>query len=314
MMKDLEWWQQDSLGGDLENCLSHANSVNSSSLRYHDEVECCRDLFDALNNLWSGYRRSTNELASSDHRAFTDMLIKGIPQPRQEWLCTIASAQEFARFEPRILNHDTLRMSPLYKPNQQIPSSLYTKAALKHRELANAMDRCKETPSNDTQTALLKKLATMLYVVRSNIAHGEKTPFGPDFKKVERDRHVCCYTRPVLEELLQAILDHPSRRLAVYGSLAPGKANYPVLAGIPGVWQEGFVRGELHDIGSLLALRWRPGGEKIPVKVFMSDALDKQKWSQLDYFEGIRYRRILVPIKMLTGATVVANLYEVQSA
>jgi gamma-glutamylcyclotransferase (GGCT)/AIG2-like uncharacterized protein YtfP len=43
--------------------------------------------------------------------------------------------------------------------------------------------------------------------------------------------------------------DRSECRLAVYGSLAPGRENHWVLAGMSGAWQKGSVRGRLHPEG-----------------------------------------------------------------
>ena len=61
-----------------------------------------------------------------------------------------------------------------------------------------------------------------------------------------------------------------SRRLAVYGSLAPGESNHAVIADLGGRWSEGLVRGEKHDIGwgasaGYPAMRWRPEAPPFPV-------------------------------------------------
>jgi hypothetical protein len=255
MSTDSEWWQKDDVRGGLEQALTHLNSVKADSLL--DEVTQCNRLFNALNSIWTAHRRATNTLDTSDSKAISDLLTIGIPQARREWLCKSAQVFQFATFKPQILNHDTLRKSPKYKPDQPIPPDLAHKATEEHRQLAHAMDRWKNTPSSETHTLLLKKLAQILYVVRSNIAHGEKTPYGPDLQKAERDRLVCATTRPVLEVLFEALLDFPASRFAVYGSLAPGQVNYAVLADIPGTWEDGFVRGVLQQKDGLDSFKWR---------------------------------------------------------
>jgi len=92
----------------------------------------------------------------------------------------------------------------------------------------------------------------------------------------------------------------PESRLAVYGSLAPGKANHHLLAKFPGTWTHGRVRGDLINAGWAAAggypgLVPRDDGPWVSVQVFESPAL-MDAWAELDAFEGSEYRRMLIPV------------------
>jgi len=110
------------------------------------------------------------------------------------------------------------------------------------------------------------------------------------------------YLEPILERLIEALLDHPERRLAAYGSLLPGENNHHHVATLVGRWVEGTVEGALHDRG-WAARQGYPGfvpgssGGRVAVKVFESLALP-DAWDRLDAFEGEAYRRILAPVEM----------------
>lgn len=104
-----------------------------------------------------------------------------------------------------------------------------------------------------------------------------------------------------------------SRRLAAYGSLAPGRENHHLLADIEGEWSEGHVRGHLRRRGwgselGYPALKWDPDGEEVPVWVLASDELDR-RWPDLDRFEGPEYFRGLVPVFIGSRLLCVSNLY-----
>lgn len=129
------------------------------------------------------------------------------------------------------------------------------------------------------------------------------------------------YLEPILERLIEALLDHPERRLAAYGSLLPGENNHHHVAALVGRWVEGTVEGTLHDRG-WAARQGYPGfvpgasGDRVAVKVFESLALP-EAWDRLDAFEGAAYRRILAPIEMKSGTEAgsetvwrVCNIYE----
>ena len=89
-------------------------------------------------------------------------------------------------------------------------------------------------------------------------------------------------------------------RLAVYGSLAPGKENHYLLEKYLGTWSRGRVRGELVNAGWGAAgcypgLVPREDGPWVDVQFFESAALTEE-WSELDAFEGSEYRRVLVSV------------------
>lgn len=119
--------------------------------------------------------------------------------------------------------------------------------------------------------------------------------------------------------------DRSDCRLAVYGSLAPGKSNHHHLADIPGEWSDGWVEGELMDRGwgagmGFPGIVLRPGGPRVPVQVLESDHLHDH-WERLDAFEGDQYLRQLVQVHRddggpenpeepgKPGGPVIANIY-----
>lgn len=102
-------------------------------------------------------------------------------------------------------------------------------------------------------------------------------------------------------------------RLAVYGSLAPGEANHDQLAGLEGRWEEGWVRGRLHDRGwgaaeGFPGLVPDPDGDRVRVQVFRSADLPGA-WQRLDRFEGREYERVVVPVEGLGEGTLPCWIY-----
>lgn len=88
---------------------------------------------------------------------------------------------------------------------------------------------------------------------------------------------------------------HP-QRLAVYGTLAPGRSNHGQLDGLTGRWIDGWVRGELHEEGwgaayGYPAIVLYDDGSPVSVQVFESNDLPAH-WERLDEFEGSAYRRV----------------------
>ena len=103
-------------------------------------------------------------------------------------------------------------------------------------------------------------------------------------------------------------------RLAVYGSLAPGRSNHGQLQHLRGDWHSGFsMCGELVDRGwgaglGYPALHWSASGPAVAIELLVSDDLPLH-WARLDEFEGTDYLRIVVPVYSGPSAVTVANLY-----
>ena len=104
----------------------------------------------------------------------------------------------------------------------------------------------------------------------------------------------------------EAQLSHSaSCRLAVYGSLAPGRPNHHQLRDLAGRWIEGTVRGQLRHEGWGAELGYPglvldPDGPTIGVQVF--DSLDlAEHWARLDEFEGSGYRRMVTTVSTAEG-------------
>jgi gamma-glutamylcyclotransferase (GGCT)/AIG2-like uncharacterized protein YtfP len=115
-------------------------------------------------------------------------------------------------------------------------------------------------------------------------------------------------------QTIDRLLDFPSRRLAVYGSLAPGKKNHHVMAGMQGTWRTAVLRGSLLNQGwgagqGFPGFLWDGSETPVAAQVFSSTDLPRH-WQRLDEFEGAEYQRILVPVETEDGEIEVCNVYE----
>jgi len=100
-------------------------------------------------------------------------------------------------------------------------------------------------------------------------------------------------------------LPGPNHRLAVYGSLAPGRPNHHQMNGLSGRWIKGTVRGRLLQEGWGAELGYPgivldPGGPTVGVQLFESPDLSDH-WSRLDEFEGPGYRRTVTAVSTAEG-------------
>ncbi len=96
-----------------------------------------------------------------------------------------------------------------------------------------------------------------------------------------------------------------NHRLAIYGTLAPGKANHGELSGLTGTWSKGTVRGTLVSARKpphtgLSGLVLDPTSGQIEVDVFQSVDLPDH-WSRLDTFEGSEFERVTTRVHTQAG-------------
>lgn len=106
---------------------------------------------------------------------------------------------------------------------------------------------------------------------------------------------------------------HVTERLFVYGTLAPGRPNEHVLAGVTGEWQPATVRGELRQEGWGAAIGFagivlEERGPEVHGMLFSSEGL-RDHWRRLDDFEGDGYERVLSTVTLQDGGTALAYIY-----
>jgi len=111
--------------------------------------------------------------------------------------------------------------------------------------------------------------------------------------------------------------DLTESRLFVYGTLAPGRSNEHVLAGLRGSWEEASTMGRLCEQGWGAAYVY-PAiilGADLPEACSVSGYLFTsvellEFWCELDEFEGEAYQRSKAAIVTSSGEVVSAYTYE----
>lgn len=107
-----------------------------------------------------------------------------------------------------------------------------------------------------------------------------------------------------------------THRLFVYGTLAPGRPNEHILAGVHGAWEPATVTGTLLQEGWGAAAGY-PGivlderGGEVEGFLFSSERL-AEHWARLDEFEGEGYERVRAKVKLKDGAAVDACIYRLR--
>lgn len=305
----MKWWQSDPLSGHILEALIHINRA-SDVIDFATKTDICKLYFNALNKLQIEFNQVRGTTHQGEIKSFKELIMNGFPK---EWRNTFVKSKVLANLvdlEPNILDHSTLKKYN-YRPGQSIDHTLEKKASEKHKKLNNAYRDYSTTPSLEIQVRVMKRMAELLYVVRSNIAHGEKTPYGPDLEKVKRDEMVCSLIIPIQFTLLMLILDRPDYKLVVYGTLAPGEPNHYFLEDIKGGWKDCQVHGKIKTHDDFPFFMWNPSSPKIQVNLFKSESLPKI-WQELDQFEGSHYRRHMVPV-FVEDNWEIAYIYEKSS-
>ena len=284
-----------------------AEKLNSSVFGANS-IEKARALFEGLNQLFKNnffYRKRNNQLTekeekdgSNDNIKLKQLVNTIIPQDRQ----TLFQSSEFRRLmdvKPELLDHGVLQEHD-YDPSD-IGEDLIELASEKHcnikRYFAKYLQKLDEGASDPSTKNLIGDLPRFLWMIRSNLQHGEKTPRGPDLNKANRDLHICGVANEFLTLLFESLLNKPSSRLAIYGTLAPGEPNHSLVKDIPATWLDGEIVGYLRTKNGLPTFDWRTDGSTVQVKVLNSESLTSN-WKRLDQFEGNGYYRGFIPVKI----------------
>jgi gamma-glutamylcyclotransferase (GGCT)/AIG2-like uncharacterized protein YtfP len=305
------WWQETAVRASLEEALGYVNDARGLPRRRGWEVAACDDYFHALNQLANGYDHTQppppprfdrpSEPARRPEPVKFQNLLRLLD--RAEIVETLGSdaVATLARLTPLVMDHGTPGMRQLLA---DAPDAVKQDAASAHRRFRTAWERWSERGTDPLGT--LDKLVRAVLVVRNNIDHGEKTPSGPDPQRRDRNQAVGQVVLPVLELALDVVLDRPSGKFAVYGTLRPGEPNHDVVTA-KGTWTDVCVTGWLRDERGLPAFEFDVTGDQVPAALLTSQELPNT-WERLDAFEGNRYERHL-GIYQHAGTVGVANIY-----
>lgn len=300
----LTWWQTTESQGALVAALGHANEAHDIGGR--SATNKCELYFKSLNGLWNAFGHHQG-LERGDTTLFI-RLLQSLPAERTTELLRSAQVANVTNLGPLVMDHAVLNRRR-YRPGTEMPGSLQREATAKHAELIER--HAESSPGHSDSGRVLKTLAEFLYVVRSNIAHGEKTPYGPDIEKSRRDEQVASAVVPLQELLLDELLERPSEKLVAYGTLKPGEANAAIVAGLGGQWLDCTIRGhQIIGTSRFHEFVWDVRGEPVPAKLLVATPL-RDEWERLDRFEGPGYVRHLVAAAVQSG-NVVANCYVVR--
>ena len=114
---------------------------------------------------------------------------------------------------------------------------------------------------------------------------------------------------PSLWGIVDWLFDYPVNRLAIYGTLRRCEPNHKIIEHIAGDWVNGFVRGRIEEHYGFPFFAGDDQGGMIPVEVLSSSGL-AGSLERIDRFEGVWYRRTLIPVCDSDGSILfIANIY-----
>lgn len=295
--------------GHIGDAIVHFNAGIQMTNAGASSVEISSKFYKCLNKIqteWAGIFPDPEKIRG-ETKTFTTMIQDGLDKKARIIFLQSEELKSLVYLEPQIMDHSVLRRRD-YRPDVDIEPELVQKASRGHNKLKNAYIKYLSQSNEENEIAVLNHAAQVLYIVRSNIAHGEKTPYGPDREKIRRDETVCRVAIPLQKLLITLLLDSPDQKLVVYGTLARGKINHSVISDVPGDWEDCSLNGEIHEVRGLPAFNWDPNGPIQNRELFTASDLPEH-WERLDHFEGDSYQRILVPVRTSNGLSI-ANCYQ----
>lgn len=172
---------------------------------------------------------------------------------------------------------------------------------VKHERFNEDYSRYLNRTTDRTINNAFKSLIGLSYIVRCNLSHEGKTNTGPNRQKVQRDRDVCNSMYQVGLLVFQALMNHPERNLACYGTLKSSEF-------VKGMFSiDGQVDGYIDIEDDLQYFTNELGTGKCDVTLYFStQPID---FSEIDVYEGNKYRRIYIPVYS-NDRIYVANIYE----
>lgn len=277
-------------------------------------VDKCDKLFSALEIIFGVYIRyatDNNKLSNWAKRQRQPLSINCklsetvnslLTSEQKSSLFDLTIFKEIIHFKPLIMSDEVLEIYH-YNPSN-IPEELRERASETHLNLIKEFNYKRQD-----NITLINKLCRLLYGVRSNLKHYGKTPFGPDIDKSERDESICQLIYPILTYIIDILLEEPSKKLLIYGTLKFGQPNSTLLdhlrSGNETAYIWGFVEHE--DKLPFYTFTISSPMNKIDVELIINNSLPKYI-DKLDRFEGDKYDRLLVPYEY-NNNILVGNIY-----
>ena len=251
----------------------------------------CQEIFQTLNRVWNDLHSSSESDGSSpDSVKFRKLMQLVLDRDKLKKLLEHPSLQNLADLSPPIHN-DAVFGRP-YNPDidEVLPADVYERATNEHMEFRKYLTRTRENFNSDNVREFRNKLCRLLYVVRSNMAHGSKA----NYQGSQRNESISKCVYYVLLEICNIILDNGLYRIAAYGELqTTGLLHEPLILRCNGVKIDtGIIDGELLKLEENTST-FNPASEFSRVDVEILELMSAEGFTQIDLVECMP--RSLVP-------------------
>ena len=162
-------------------------------------------------------------------------------------------------------------------------------ATREHTEFNKYFGKIIENPNSDNCREFRNKLCRLLYVIRSNIAHGSKQ----NYQGSQRNEKISSVAYSVLLQICNLILDNGLYKIAAYGDLRRGQRLFsPLIEANNGHFLcSAFIDGQLLEVSNTSLFSSEVDNSK--VKVDILEIPGNEALTQIDIVECVT--RFLVP-------------------
>lgn len=210
----------------------------------------CQEIFQALNRAWNNHyveRREENN-SNDDSTKMRQFMQVILPNNKISVFASAKCIQDLAEVDPPIHNDFIVGdyQGAPFNPQQMtdLPAEVTQTAITPHVEFAKYLGLVRENPNSKNTREFRNKLCRLLYVVRSNIAHGSKS----NYEGSERNELICEIVYRILLEICNEVLGNGLRKIAAYGELKrEGALFFPLVENNGGRYIcDGTLNGQLN--------------------------------------------------------------------
>ena len=290
--------------------INHINIAND----FKNPVEKCGKLFEALDIIhyyYYEFRKNLNQLSINekhdnffDREAYIQLMLKDFTKEEKKEIIFSDDFRNFLTFRPLIMDNEIVAKLT-YNKTKVSDEEIQVQSNWVHKSLIDEYEKFKRR--EDSTDKIISKFSKLIYVVRCNIKHHGKYPYGPIKIEADRDNAVCKLVNNILLKILNILLGYPDKKVAVYGTLKKNGVNHSIIEKYNISPEMGHVKGYIEIKENLPYFIWDLDGEKIEVEMYHS--LSEENFAELDKFESL-YVRILIPV-YINKNIVISNIYSV---
>ena len=249
----------------------------------------CQDILQTLNRLWNNLDRRVESSGdrNDDSVKFRKFMQYALPSDAVDDFSLYQCFDKLAGIHPLIHNDAVVTAfqgSPFSESQSDLlPDEVRSSAMEAHHEFNEYLTRVRENANSKNRREFRNKLCRLLYVVRSNIAHGSKI----NYEGSERNESICEVVYGVLIQLCNEILDNGMFRICAYGELRQdGRLNEALVVNNNGIFlHQATIPGNLiHSDNTFL---FNPNAEFSDVEVDVFEFTGSEPIRRIDNVECI---------------------------